>query len=121
MFSTPSRRSPRPLPAAIVLGVFSVFSLWVCYQDGPLGFVSLVRREPWGLQLLVDLVIASWIALSWIVRDAASRKIRAWPFVVTTTFLGSIGLLAYLVWRGWSAESVARPIGREARSRAELP
>ena len=92
--------APRSLPAALVLAAFTAFSLWVAYVDGPLGFLSLAGREPWGLQLLLDLCISAFIALSWIIRDARQRKIAAWPYVVATMLVGSIGLLSYLVHRG---------------------
>jgi hypothetical protein len=93
-------RAPRAWPAALVLALFLPFSLWVAYVDGPLGFLTLVRREPWGAQLFVDLGISAFLASTWVVRDARQRKLVAWPFLVETLFLGSIGLLSYYVYRG---------------------
>ncbi|MEZ4362041.1 MAG: hypothetical protein R3B48_17775 [Kofleriaceae bacterium] len=104
--TSPESRAGLSLPAAaLVLLAFTAFSLWVCAVDGPLGFLSLVRREPWGLQLLLDLAIAAYLTLTWMVRDARQRGIRAWPYVLATTFIGSIGLLSYLVHRGLAARA----------------
>jgi hypothetical protein len=94
-------RAGLSLPAATVaLTLFTAFSVWVCIQEGPLGFIGLVRRELWGLQLLLDLVIAAYLSLTWMVRDARQRRIAPWPYVLATTLVGSIGLLSYLVHRG---------------------
>lgn len=86
--------------AAVVLAVFGAFTLWVIAGHGLLGFLTLAGREPWALQLLLDLLIACSVALGWIVRDARRRGLAAWPFVLLTFTCGSIGLLAYLVRRG---------------------
>ena len=82
-----------------VLVAFTVYSLWVVAGHGYTGFLVLAWREPWAMQMLLDLVIACSFALGWMLPDARKRGIAAWPFVVTTVFLGSIGLLAYYVVR----------------------
>lgn len=97
-------RAPRAWPAALVLALFVPFSLWVAFVDGPLGFLTLVRHEPWGAQLMVDLGIAAFLAGTWVARDARQRGLVAWPFLVETVFLGSIGLLSYFVYRGLRGE-----------------
>jgi hypothetical protein len=98
--SRPDRATPRPVLAAAVLTIFTTFSLWVGFTEGFFSWVSLVRREPWALQILLDLIIAAWIAASWMVRDARKRKITVWPYLIVTSAIGSLGLLAYLVHRG---------------------
>lgn len=85
---------------ALYLALFLTYSLWVVSGHGLLGFLSLAGREPWALQLLLDLVTALVIASAWMVRDARARGIRTWPFTLLTLTCGSIGLLGYLVWRG---------------------
>jgi hypothetical protein len=57
-------------------------------------------REPWALQLLLDLTIACAIGIAWMRADARRRGIASWPFIPVVVGLGSIGLLGYLVWRG---------------------
>lgn len=86
--------------AAVVLVAFGGYSLWVIAGWGLTGFLALAAREPWGMQLLLDLAIACWFGGTWMVRDARRRGIAAWPFVVVTVLAGSIGLLGYAVLRG---------------------
>ncbi len=86
--------------ALTVLVAFGAFSTWVVAGHGYTGFLSLAAREPWALQMLLDLVIACSFGLGWLVPDARKRGITAWPFIAMTIALGSIGLLAYVVRRG---------------------
>ncbi len=90
----------RALAAGVVLAVFAAYSLWVIAGHGVLGFVTLALREPWAMQLLVDLAIACTFAVGWMAHDARKHGIVLWPFVVATVLVGSIGLLGYVVWRG---------------------
>ena len=69
----------------------------------PLQLCAAKLRERWGLQVLVDLTIALVLLMPHLIRDARARGIPAWPFVVATVFLGSMGPLAYAVVRGWRA------------------
>jgi hypothetical protein len=89
--------------AAVVLAAFTAFSLWVVYGYGYTGFLTLAGREPWALQLLLDLAISLSFTLGWLRADAQKRGIAAWPYFVAALFLGSIGVLAYVVRRGMSA------------------
>ena len=90
---------PLTLVAALVLAVFGVFSIWVVATHGYFGFIQLAGREPWALQMLIDLVIALSVAVGWMIGDARKRRIATWPYVVATVALGSIGILAYCVRR----------------------
>jgi hypothetical protein len=83
--------------AALVLAAFGAFSVWVVAGHGFTGFLSLVRREPWGLQMLLDLGIALSFAIGWMRHDAKKRGIKAWPYVALTIATGSIGVLIYFV------------------------
>jgi len=87
------------LLALLVLIPFAVFSTWVIARAGYTGFLGLAAREPWGLQILLDLTIACALYLSWLVPDARRHRIPAWPYVLVTLFGGSVGGLAYLVHR----------------------
>lgn len=95
-----SQLRSRALAAGVVLATFAAYSLWVIAGHGVLGFVTLALREPWAMQLLVDLVIACSFAIGWMAHDARKHGITLWPFVVATVLAGSIGLLGYVVWRG---------------------
>ena len=88
------------LLAGVVLAAFSAFSLWVVLDQGLLGFLTLAGREPWALQLLLDLVIGLSFAIGWMRADARRRGLTTWPYYVAILALGSIGVLAYVVRRG---------------------
>ncbi len=90
----------KALVAGAILAAFTVYSLWVVAGHGYTGFLTLAMREDWAMQLLLDLVLACSFGVGWMVHDARKHSITTWPFVVTTLFLGSIGLLGYVVWRG---------------------
>jgi hypothetical protein len=107
--SSAAPAAPRPSPAlaALVLALFVPFSLWVLYVDGVTGLVNVIRHEPWGAQLLVDLCISATIASVYVARDARKRGLTAWPFLVGTLLAGSIGLLSYFVYRGLRGRAAA--------------
>lgn len=90
----------KALAALAVLALFGAYSVWVVAGQGLSGLVAVVSAEPWALQVLLDLVIACSFAVGWLVHDARRRSIAAWPFVIATLLVGSIGLLGYVVWRG---------------------
>jgi hypothetical protein len=83
----------------VLLLAFSVFTDVLVYKDGYTGFLHLAAREPWGLQMLLDVTIALGLFVSWMIPDARRRGIVAWPYVIACVALGSIGALAYLVHR----------------------
>jgi protein-S-isoprenylcysteine O-methyltransferase Ste14 len=86
----------------LVLVPFTLFSLQVTYQQGYFGFIALAGREPWALQMLLDLVIAFVLVATWIRKDAKERGLPSTPYVVATLLLGSIGALAYFVHRAFA-------------------
>lgn len=99
----------KALVAGAILAAFTAYSLWVVAGHGYTGFLSLAAREPWAMQLLLDLVLACSFGLGWMFADARRRQITTWPFVIATVFLGSIGLLGYVVWRGTGSSGQHRP------------
>lgn len=78
---------------------FTVFSVSVAIAHGPLGFLTLALEGGWGLQMLLDIGVALSLASFWIVPDARRHGINPWPFLASTLALGSIGALAYVVYR----------------------
>jgi hypothetical protein len=87
---------------------FTVFSVEVALQHGPLGFLAL-GREPWGLQVLLDLFISLFVVVGWIRRDAKERGLPFLPYLVAVPLLGSVGTLAYLVHRSFASQPVRTP------------
>ena len=92
------------LPAAVVLVAFVSYSLWVAWVDGPVGFLPLAWREPWGMQLLLDLGISLFFALTWLTKDARKRGFTPLPWILGTAIFGSPGLLLYAVRRGFGGK-----------------
>ncbi|MAQ18644.1 MAG: DUF2834 domain-containing protein [Sandaracinus sp.] len=83
---------------------FAVYSAVIVLEHGYLGFVTDVAlASDWGLQVVLDLVIALSLFLTWMVRDARERGLPAVPYVLGTLALGSVGALAYLVHREGAA------------------
>lgn len=88
---------------AAVFVAFGVYTLVVMSGHGPLGFLALAAREPWGMQVLLDLLLMLALFASWVVRDARERGLPAWPYVILALTLGSPGALAYLLHRELAA------------------
>ena len=84
-FTSPSPASSlrkKALVAGAILAAFTAYSLWVVAGYGYTGFLSLAAREPWALQLLLDLVIACSFGVGWMAHDARKHSIKIWPFVI---------------------------------------
>ena len=96
---TSGHQSPAMSKALLVLVPFTAYSLVVIARQGYFGFLTLAAREPWGMQMLLDLSIALFLIGTAIRRDARERGIPALPYLVALPFLGSISALAYLVHR----------------------
>jgi hypothetical protein len=96
--------------ALFILVPFSAYSVWITIEHGYFGFLDLATDGGWGLQVLLDLVISLFLVSTMIVRDARERKVVAWPWLLLTVALGSIGPLAYLAFRpSKSAARAANP------------
>lgn len=88
------------------------FLLLTAYAVGEVGYVGLIMSQfdNWGgIQVITDLAIACGLAIIWMVDDARQRGSNPWPYVVTTLFAGSIGILAYLLQRHWRASRDGQP------------
>lgn len=101
----------------IVLADFVGLSAWALYHHGYVGLFEVAVASPAGIQVLVDLTIALSLFMVWMWRDARERGIAAWPFVLLTATLGSIGALAYLLRRELGREPVADPRSVPAAAR----
>lgn len=84
----------------LVFVLFTAYTVVVGVGHGYLGFVDVAIRGGWGSQVFLDLVVACFIALGFILKDARRHGLAGWPFAVATVGLGSIGLLAYMSYRG---------------------
>lgn len=87
----------KPLIWLVAL-VFGAFSLWVTLQVGYLGIWQGGFANPGSTQITIDLVIACAFGIGMVVRDCRAQGQAWWPWAVLTLFIGSLGLLAYLLW-----------------------
>jgi hypothetical protein len=86
--------------ALVVVGLpFSAVTAHAILKHGYFGFLTLSFREPWALQMLLDLCIALFFVGGWLRRDAREHGISAIPYLVLMPFVGSAATLAYLVHR----------------------
>ncbi len=81
----------------LVLAAFGAFSTYVMWEVGYLGIWQAGMASPGAWQVLLDLVIMSFVALGFIWRDARLTGRTVWPFALLTLAAGSFGPLLYLL------------------------
>lgn len=79
---------------------FTIFTLEVAVTDGILGFVPFVMNENWGMQMMLDIVLAVAGFLVLAGPEAKRLGIPFAPYVAASLALGSVGVLAFFVHRG---------------------
>ena len=89
---------------AVVIG-FGALTAMALLDVGFLGILEPHFQSWGGAQVFVDLVIVCLLACIWMVNDAPSRGLNAWPFVLITLVAGSFGPLVYLVFREWRSRA----------------
>ena len=87
----------KPLAIALLLP-FTAFTVFALMQVGYVGLFTYQMQNAGGWQVLIDLVIALILVISWMIPDARATGRNPWPWVVATLFLGSIAPLAYLAF-----------------------
>lgn len=88
------------LPAlALVLLAFTAWSTVIVAPEGASGLFVLLRDQPWGRQVFVDLCIALTVSWTWLWPEARARGINPWPYFLATPLVGSIAVLGFLVHR----------------------
>ena len=84
----------------VVLIAFAALNVYGILAGGLSGFVDLIKdANPWTILLGTDLVISLSLIGVWMWYDAKKRGVSAFPFIVLTCGLGSIGPLLYLILR----------------------
>lgn len=95
--------SKKELLLWLVLADFVALTVYAVSSEGLFAFVPAAQAfasgSAWGAQIVVDFLLALSVALGWVVADARRRGLPWWPFVALTLCLGSIGPLAYLIFR----------------------
>lgn len=85
--------------ALALLVAFTLYSVIVAVEHGPLGFLAVPQRGGWSLQVFLDLALALLGFFTLAVPDAKRHGISCWPYFVAALAVGSIGMLAYFVHR----------------------
>ncbi len=86
----------------ILFGALTAAALW---QHGYWGIIAPHFQSFGGGQVFADLVIALTLVMVWMWRDAKATGRNAWPWIVATLALGSIGPLLYLLTRKPTVEA----------------
>jgi hypothetical protein len=100
--------SGRLVTLVLVIAAFGALSILALMDVGFLGIVESHFKNWAGGQVLADLVILAVLGCIWMVKDGRERGLAAWPFVLITPFVGSFGLLFYLVMRELRANAPSR-------------
>jgi hypothetical protein len=91
--------NPRIAAILTILLAFGAYSLYAMLQVGYFGIWQAGFASVGSLQVLLDLIIVCLLVTSWMLGDARSRGLNAWPFVLITVAAGSFGPLLYLLYR----------------------
>ena len=95
---------PLLLVVLVAFGILSGIAVW---HHGIWGIFEPLLTTWAGAQVLVDLVIALALFLSWMWRDASRLGRNPWPWLLLTLAAGSFGPLIYLLTR---PEDRTRPV-----------
>lgn len=87
---------------------FVAFSSWVMWQVGYFGIWQAGFESPASIQILMDLVICCLIITSWIKKDAETRGMNPYPWIIGTVLTGSIAPLAYLLVREYKISNTTK-------------
>jgi uncharacterized membrane protein YqjE len=83
----------------VVTALFGALTVIALMDVGYFGIIE-PHFQSWGAgQVLADLVILAVLSCIWMVADSRTSGVSPWPFVIATVFLGSFGVLFYLVTR----------------------
>ena len=91
--------SSRLIALIAVIIVFGALTAQALLDVGYFGIFEIQIQTWSGMQVFTDLAIMCVLAVIWMVRDAKTSGVNAWPFVVMTLVAGAFGPLFYLVAR----------------------
>jgi len=82
---------------AAVFIAFVALTGYAVHYHGVCEFAHLAVATPANLTLTTDLAISLSLVSAWLWRDARTRGVSPWPYLLLTAVLGSVGPLAYLI------------------------
>lgn len=83
----------------VLLALHGAVSAWTMWVDGYVAIFTVTLSQWASAQVFSDLCVALFLVCSWMLYDARTSGVPAWPFVLVTPALGSFGPLGYLVAR----------------------
>lgn len=92
-----------------LLLTFCAYSSWAMWQLGYFGIWAAGFTSPGSLQILLDLVVCCILITSWLKKDAESRGINPYPWILATFATGSIAPLIYLLVREYAKKDQSAP------------
>jgi len=92
-----------------VFGAFTAYTTYVVIQFGYMSVFELSIKTHSTTQVLIDLVIACTLIISWMYRDGKRHQIFVLPYIVVTLFLGTIGPMMYLIHKEFKKQPKALP------------
>lgn len=75
------------------------YTLWVIATVGYVEFFRLTFANAAVIQVHLDLLVLLAIALVWMRGDARAKELPFAPYLLATLFLGTTGLVGYLLHR----------------------
>ena len=81
---------------------FAALSLWAMWEVGYFGIWAAGFTSIGAVQILFDLVVCCILITSWLKKDADSRGINPYPWMIATFASGSLALLVYLLIREYA-------------------
>ena len=88
------------LISIVILLPFLALTGYAVWDVGLLGIPEYHLHSSAGWQVFVDLVIACVLLMFFLIKDARSKGINPWPWVIATAFTGTISPLVYFVIYG---------------------
>jgi hypothetical protein len=94
---------------SLVLVIFVAFEIAAVAAFGYTGVFEAMAANVATRLGFLDLVISLGLVLIWMKQDAGERALPFWPYAVVTLALGSVGPLAYLLYRELHAARATSP------------
>ncbi|MEO0435928.1 MAG: hypothetical protein AAF098_03370 [Pseudomonadota bacterium] len=98
----------RKLFSAIILVPFAALTYYALVHGGISGILSF-HTSPGGWQVFIDLVIALFLVLTFLIPDAIAKGRNPWLWVALTVCLGSFGPLLYFLTGSAEGAAAALP------------
>lgn len=94
---------------ALVATVLTVVTGFALATDGFWAIFGVATSSWAGAQVFTDLALALLVASRWLARDARSRGMNPWPWLIAFLPLGSLSIVIYMLWTRVLARGSSTP------------